>query len=283
MATRRRVRVSKKKTLPVGSPAASVPPSGLSATLRTVAARRADDADRGRALDQRGEQVPARLHCVVERDALAGQQQRAVQLVLDERARAEPLRVGRASPRSRAVPRCVERDEPGDDREHEQRGDAGEDRAQPPLRALARGPALVEEGALGRVELGLVRRRPVQRRGQARAAVKLARVAAAGVPLARGGAQLVVQAPALGVLLEPAAQSRPFAQQRLVRDLDLALARPSPAGRRRARRAPRRRPSPPSSLEAHAPAHDRVALALARQPQQDPPRDLALLPGSSRS
>ena len=78
-----------------------------------------------------------------------------------------------------------------------------------------------------------------------------------------------MQAAALGVLLEPAAQARPLAQQRLVRDLDLALAdRDQPVGgehgehvgdaaRPRARRA------------ARAGAR-RVALALAREPQQDP-------------
>ena len=62
---------------------------------------------------------------------------------------------------------------------------------------------------------------PVERGGQPRAAVELGRVAAAVVPLARRDAEVVVQAAALGVLLEPAAQARPLAQQRLVGDLGL--------------------------------------------------------------
>ena len=73
----------------------------------------------------------------------------------------------------------------------------------------------------------------------------------------------------MGVLLEPAAQPRPLAQQRLVCDLDLT-------------RADRDQPGVGEDgqhgghafavelLQAHAPAHDGVALALAREPQQDP-------------
>ena len=100
----RRVRASLKTRSPNSSPAASVRSSGLSAMLKNALAAAADHADRGRALHQRGEEVAARLDGVVERDALPGQQQRAVQLALDQRARAEPLRIGRARP-VRAVPR----------------------------------------------------------------------------------------------------------------------------------------------------------------------------------
>ena len=66
--------------------------------------------------------------------------------------------------------------------------------------------------------------RPVERRGQARAAVQLAAIAAARLPRARGGPHVELQPTALGVLLEPAAQPRPLAQQSLVRDLDVSLA-----------------------------------------------------------
>ena len=65
---------------------------------------------------------------------------------------------------------------------------------------------------------------PVQRRGQAPAAVELATVAAVGLPLACGVAEVVAQAPALRFLLEPSAQARPLAQQRLMRDLDRTIA-----------------------------------------------------------
>ena len=92
------------------------------------------------------------------------------------------------------------------------------------------GTALVEEGAFELVEVALVACGPVERRGEPRAAVELAGVAAAGLPLARRVDQVLVEAPALGVLLEPAAQARPFAQQRLVRDLERPLDPRSRAG-----------------------------------------------------
>ena len=60
-----------------------------------------------------------------------------------------------------------------------------------------------------------------------------------------------------------------------MRDLDLALAdRDQPiVGEHGEHLGDAVRPS--SSASAHAPAHDGVALALAREPQQDPARDLA--------
>ena len=75
-------------------------PSGLRASARHARADR-QDADRGRALEQRSEQVPARLDRVLERDALAREQQRAVDLVRGQRLRAEPLR-GRGAACARA-------------------------------------------------------------------------------------------------------------------------------------------------------------------------------------
>jgi hypothetical protein len=86
----------------------------------------------------------------------------------------------------------------------------------------------------------------------------------------------LVQAPALRVLLEPRAQSRPLAQQRLMRDLHLALIdRHEPVVRERgedrgvtfALEFGQRDPA----------AHDQLAVALARQPQEDPARDVALV------
>ena len=63
---------------------------------------------------------------------------------------------------------------------------------------------VVHEVALDALELLLVGRRPVERGGEPRAAVELAGIAAARVPLARRDAEVVVQAPAVDVLLEPA-------------------------------------------------------------------------------
>ena len=73
----------------------------------------AQDADRGRALDQRGEQAAAGLDGVVERYALPGQQQRAVQRGLDQGAGAEPLSVGRGRLFA-SVATLLESDEAGD-------------------------------------------------------------------------------------------------------------------------------------------------------------------------
>ena len=86
--------------------------------------------------------------------------------------------------------------------------------------ALARGPPRVEELVLGGVELGLVRAAPLERRGEPCAAIELAAVAPARVPVARRLREVALQTPALGILLEPTAEARPLAQQRLVGDLD---------------------------------------------------------------
>jgi hypothetical protein len=71
----------------------------------------ADHADSGRTSEQRGEQVAARLQRVIERQALVREQQRAIQVLVREGARAEPLGVGgdRVLVRGAAL---VERDEP---------------------------------------------------------------------------------------------------------------------------------------------------------------------------
>ena len=118
--------------------------------------------------------------------------------------------------------------------------------------------------------------RPVEHRGEPRTAVELARVATRDVPLARGVVQMQVQLAPLCVLLEPAAQARPFAQQRLVRDLDLALADRDEAivgehgedfGHAFAFEL----------VERDAATHYGVALAFAGQPQEDPASELAVV------
>ena len=134
------------------------------------------------------------------------------------------------------------------------------------MRALARRPAVVHEGPLGGVELTLVGRRPVERGGEPRAAVQLARIAAARVPFARGHDQVVVEPAAVRVLLEPAAQPRPLAQQRLVGDLGLALAdRHEPVVGEHVQDVGGVR----ELGERDAPPHRGVALADAGHPQQD--------------
>ncbi len=229
----------------------------------------AHHADRRRALQQRGEQVAARLQRVVERDALAGEQQRAVQIVLGQRLRAEPLRV-RGHGLAARVAALVQRDRARDHRHDEERGDARQDHPQAAVGALARGRALVEEGPLAGGQLGIVVGRPVAGCRQARAAIELAAVAAAGVPFARGGTKVAVQPPAFRVVLQPAAQARPLAQQGLVRDLDLAL-----GDREQAAVGELVEDGAgvvAELLEGHAGADDGLALSLPGEPQQDAAR-----------
>ena len=99
-----------------------------------------------------------------------------------------------------------------------------------------------------------MRLRPLGRRDQTGAAVQVRRLAAARIPHPGGVAELPVQADALPILLQPAAQGRPLADEDLVGHLRGVLFRASRAGRRRAARAaPAPRwgdtPSGTSSLE----------------------------------
>ena len=84
-----------------------------------------------------------------QRDALAGEQQRVVEVVLDERPRAEALGLRRDRLGAGAAA-LLERDRAGDDGQREQGGEAGQHRPQPALRALARRAARGHERALGR-------------------------------------------------------------------------------------------------------------------------------------
>ena len=61
---------------------------------------------------------------------------------------------------------------------------------------------------------------PVESGGEAGAAVELALLASGRVPVGRRPRDVVAQPTPLGVLFDPLAQARPFAQQRLVSDLD---------------------------------------------------------------
>ena len=284
---RRRVTASKNTTPPWLSPTTSVRPSGARAMAISAVALATHDADRGRAAQQRGEQVAARARRVVERDALAREQQRAVEVVLGRAParRAAAPSAARASVARRAA--LVERDERRRaTATHEQRGDAGERAgAGAAARARARGPAGVEERALGRVELVLVAGAPVERGGQPRAAVELAGVAPALVPLARGVAR---GGGAGGGPRRPPRASRAGAATRAA--APRARPRPSPSltvSRRRSvstssDRGDVRSPCAVELGERDAPAHDRAALALAGEAQQDRARDAPAARGRAR-
>ena len=128
-------------------------------------------------------------------------------------------------------------------------------------------------------------RGPVERRGEPRAAVKLARVATARLPLARRVDQVLVEPPPLGVLLEPRPQARPLAQQRLVRDLERPLIRGhEPAVREGGQRGRSGLVAAGLELvERHATTHERgLLLPGVGQAQQDAPRGGALRLGQPR-
>lgn len=61
---------------------------------------------------------------------------------------------------------------------------------------------------------------PLERRRQPGAAVEVRVIAAAFLPRARGSGEVSMETATLGVIFEPPAESRPLAEQRLVRDLD---------------------------------------------------------------
>ena len=71
----------------------------------------------------------------------------------------------------------------GDHGRDQQHADAGERRAQAALRAVRGRGALGEEVVFGRVEIRLVDALPLERGGEPRTAVELARVTAAGDPV----------------------------------------------------------------------------------------------------
>ena len=89
-----------------------------------------------------------------------------------------------------------------------------------PLRRL---PGCGQKGAFERAKLGGVLARPLERLLQSHAAIQKSRVAAEPLPLLRRRAELAPQPQALAVLVEPVAEGRPLADQRLVGDLGRLL------------------------------------------------------------
>src|SRR5262249_11177684 len=70
------------------------------------------------------------------------------------------------------------------------------------------------------IEVRLVWFGPLPCRRESSATVEVGAVTASFVPRASGSREVAVEGAALRVLLEPRAESRPFAEQRFVRDLD---------------------------------------------------------------
>ena len=186
-------------------------------------------ADRGRAADQRRQQVAARRDGVIDLAAGLCEQQAALEPVVDQRLGAEALGVGGPSGVARVVA-LPEGEQPRHHRGREQHAGAGKQRAQaadgPQLRAafaVGLGHARIEERALGRVQRVGVTLRPVECGAEPGTAVEVRGSVPFGVPVARGVAEPPVQPKAFAILLQPAAQRRPLADQDLVRDLGRAL------------------------------------------------------------
>jgi hypothetical protein len=186
-------------------------------------ARTAHRADCRRGAQQGVEEVASGDGRIVDGDALAGQQQRSIEVGLGLRLRADPLCFGGLGLAARGAA-LVYGDQCASDGDGQQRCDPCQHDAQAALRTIGRGAAGVEEGALGRVELVLVAAAPLPRHREPRTAVQVAGIAPPLVPVACRVGEVTLDAAALGVLLEPAAQSRPFAKQRFVGDLDFPLA-----------------------------------------------------------
>ena len=159
------------------------------------------------------------------------------------RASAETA-AGALSPRRRGLGRvaiarsdCTAARTAGDEREDEEYGGAAQHDPQPPdqprlpLGLLGRSAVLgfgevragVEELPFGRGQVGVRPFLPLQGLGEADASVQLAGWAPQGVPGLGGGGDVVQDPLAFDVVLQPAAEPRPRAGQRLVCDLDDAV------------------------------------------------------------
>ena len=239
--------------------------------------RRVHDPDRFRRPLEGGKQVAARLRRVVDRSRLAGQEEREVEVLLDERLGAEALgELGRLGVTRLAA--LGHRVDPARDGRDEQERDPCEQRAEAPVRApsllrllLRRLAALGDELALELVDVERVVGGPVERGREASTAEELALIAPGRVPLGRRLRDVTAKPAPFGVLLDPLAQAWPLAQQRLVGDLDRALADgdETAVGQRREHVG-----HPAVALEVElgergAAAHRRVALALADQAQHE--------------
>ena len=211
-----------------------------------------------------GEQVVARGRRVVEGDPLARQQQRAVE-PCSFSAWAPSRCASAARAWARARPRPSSASTAATAATTRSADDAGERKPQAAPGALARSPAGVEELLLDGVELRRVSGAPLERRAGARRG-RARRGRAPVAPFARRGSWRC--SADLGVLLEPAAQPRPLAQERLVGDLDRAgadVSRRRSARTSSTRRTSRRRPS----------RVRRAGRAGGRSPCRRPPRRAA--------
>ncbi len=165
--------------------------------------------DRRRFTLQRRKQGAPRLSGVVQLNRLASEEQRHDQVLLGERGGGELSGVGDVGCRSG----CVALSE--GQVAHEQRSTSSTATpassarirrlvARPSGLALRRGPLEARNSRSTVVQVGLVRVRPVQRRGQPSASVQITVVTASLIPGTRGLRHVAVEPAAFRVVLEPA-------------------------------------------------------------------------------
>ena len=233
-----------------------------------------------RAPQERSEEIAPRRDRVVEIDALAREQQRAVEARLDKRLRAQPLR----DRRSRLTLRGASRrqcDRSRADRRNEEQDGERKQGAQTPVRASERGAALLQELTLEPVQACVLAGGvgPLERRREASPAVKLARVPSRRLPLRGRLRQVPMQTATLRVLLHPTREPRPPLEQRLVNEFDRAVVGDEqPALDQRREHAPDPRVIVGIELLAgRAPTREDLALAAGDEAEQDPARDLLVV------
>ena len=248
------------------------------------------DPDRLRGAQEGREQVAAGLRRVVDRDRLAGEQERAVEVLLDERLRAEALgELGRLRVARLAALDDARRSRPRRPPTSRTATPASSTRR----RRFVRRARFVSCSEASRLSVTNSRsssfsskrvvRAPVERGGEAGAAVELALIAPCRVPFGRRLGDVTAQPASFGVLLDPLAQARPLAQQRLVGDLDGALADGDEAavGQRREHVGHVLVALQVELGERGAAAHRRVALALADQAQHEGAHERLALVGDA--
>ena len=176
---------------------------------------------------ERAQQRAARVDGVVEPAAFQREEEREIGMLRGDLAglggEAAGLRHRGRAPRAAAL---SEREGPRDRRRHERDHDRREQCAEAPRTApcvgqlaLLRVAARVEERLLAARELA----REPGRRGEARPAEQVGIVSSGLVPGAGGRGQLSPRAQLVPVFRQPAAEARPLADERLVRDLDRAV------------------------------------------------------------
>ena len=120
-----------------------------------------------------------------------------------------------------------DRQGPGGDRHHQEHGGRDEERAQPTSAAfggaqlgIVGGAGRVEEFPLEEVGFTRVGDRPVECGSEPGTAVELGRLSPRCLPAGGARREVMVETPALAIVLQPGAGTRPLTEQRLVGDLD---------------------------------------------------------------